>query len=98
MKPHDHATMKTSVTTLSQCTILTLTVVVHPRIGRRIMGHFHNKHTQGPSTRDSINTPKEAAQGVVAAVEADALTQSNLRTACTMTMKLTTAPNTTPSS
>jgi hypothetical protein len=38
------------------------------------MGHLRNKHTQGPLTRDSISTPKEAAQRAVAVVRAEALT------------------------
>jgi hypothetical protein len=53
--------MKTSAATPSQCTTLILTIVDQRSFGRRIMGHPHDKHTQGPSTRDSISIAKEAA-------------------------------------
>jgi hypothetical protein len=62
------------------------------------MGHPHNKYTRGPSTRDSINIAKEAGLQDGVAVMAEALIQSNLCTACTTAVKLTSAPKTAPSS
>jgi hypothetical protein len=90
--------MKTSIATPSQSTSLILAVVEHRRIGRRIMGHPRSKHTQGPLTRESISTTKEAALRDGAVVVAEALIQLNLCIACTTAAKLTTAPKTAPSS
>jgi hypothetical protein len=58
------------------------------RIGRRIMGHPHNKHNIAPPlTRDSTSTTKGVDQLTKAAVVSVAHILSELRTACTMTMR-----------
>jgi hypothetical protein len=54
-KPQDLTTMKASTATLSLCTSSTPMDVDHQRIGRKIMGHLHNKQTRGPLTRDLIS-------------------------------------------
>jgi hypothetical protein len=70
----------------------------HQRIGKRILGHLRKKDTQGPRTKDSTSTAKEAAHQTVVAVEAEAPTQLNLHTAYIMAVKPTTAPKAAPSS
>jgi hypothetical protein len=70
-KPQDLTTMKANATTLSMCIALNLMDVNHQRIGRRIMGHPHNKQTRGPPTRDLINTAKGADQQTRATVVAE---------------------------
>jgi hypothetical protein len=62
------------------------------------MGHHHNKQTRAPPpTKDLINTTKLVDQRTGAAVMAEAHTQSDLYTACTMVMRWTIAPKIVPS-
>jgi hypothetical protein len=98
MKPQDLTTMKANATTLILCTTLTLMDVDHQRIGRRIMGHPHNKQTRGPPTRDLINTAKAIDQQTGATVVVEARIQLDLCTACTTVMRQTIAPKIVPSS
>jgi hypothetical protein len=96
-KPQVLAKMKSNATTLSPYIASTLMAVDHQRIGRRIMGHPHNKNSKAPPlTRDSINTTKGADQRTGAVVMAEAHILSDLRTTCTMTMRWTIAPKIVP--
>jgi hypothetical protein len=97
-KPQDLTSIIISVAIQGQCTTLILTGADHRRIGRKFLGHLRKNGTGGPPTIDSISIAKEVAHQTVAAVTTEALTRSNLRTACIMVVKLTTAPKIAPSS
>jgi hypothetical protein len=88
--------MKISKVTPNQYTTLILTVVGHQKIGRRTSEHLHKKDILGPPTKDSHRVAKEAVHQIGAEVATEALTHSNLRTACIMTVKLTTAAKIVP--
>jgi hypothetical protein len=90
--------MKISEATPNQYTTLILMIVGHQKTGRRTSEHLCKKDIRGPPTKDSHRTAKEAAQQIGAEVTTEALTYSNLHTACSMAVKPTTAPKIAPSS
>jgi hypothetical protein len=93
MKPQDLIKMKSSEATLSPYIASTLMVAERQRIGRRIMGHLHNKNNRTPPpTRDSINLAKGVDQRFGAAVVAEARTLLDLHTAYTTAMRQIIAP------
>jgi hypothetical protein len=95
-KLQDLGTMKISKVTPNQYTTLILTAVGHQKIGRRTSEHLHKKDILGPPTKDSHRVAKEAVHQIGAEVATEALTHSNLRTACIMTVKPTTAAKIVP--
>jgi hypothetical protein len=90
------ATTTTNEATPNQYTTLILMAVDCQKIRRNFLEHLCKKETRGPPIKDSVTIAKELAQRTVAVVMTEARTQSNLRTACIMVTKLTTAPKTAP--
>jgi hypothetical protein len=92
-KPQDLTTMKARATTPNSYTTSTLMDVDHQRIGRKIMGHHRSRQTIAPPpTIVLTSTTKGVDQRTGATVMAEAHTQLDLRTACTMVMRWTIAP------
>jgi hypothetical protein len=71
-------------------------VVGRQKIGRIISKHLHKKDIREPPTKDSCRAAKEAEHQIAAEVAAEALTHTNLYTACTTVAKPTIAPKIAP--
>jgi hypothetical protein len=65
--------MKISIATPSQCTALIKIIVDHQKI-EGVMRYLHRKHTQGPLSKGSICTTKEADRRAAVTVRGEALT------------------------
>jgi hypothetical protein len=98
MKLQDLGTTKNNEATPNQYTTLILMATGNQKFGRRTLEHLHKKDILGPPTKNSCKTAKEAVHQIGVEVMAEALIHSNLNTACTMAMKLTTATKIAPSS
>jgi hypothetical protein len=97
-KLQDLGTTKISEATPNQYTTLIPMVADHQKIGRRALKHLCKKDILGSPTKDSFKAAKEVTRQIGAEIVAKGLTHSNLRTACTMAVKPTTALKIAPSS
>jgi hypothetical protein len=92
MKLQDLVIVITNATTQSMYITSILMGVGHQRTGRKTLEGLHRKETQGFSMKDPTNTTKEAKRRTMAKGAAEAHTQWNLHTACTMAAKPTIKP------
>jgi hypothetical protein len=79
--------MTTSAANPNRCITSTPMVVGLRRIGKRILDYHRSREAKEPMSKDQISITTEGVHQIEAAVEAESLTHSSLRTACTMVAK-----------